>query len=47
MRSWVRTTGRNRVEIQLMDMVGFEDGKVIEHWGVGDMATTMRQLGAT
>lgn len=37
-------TGRS-VDFGWFDMVRFEDGKAIEHWGVTDSMTMMQQLG--
>jgi steroid delta-isomerase-like uncharacterized protein len=35
------------VDVLLMDMVRFQDGQAIEHWGLADMAALRRQLGAS
>lgn len=34
------------VEVQLIDIMRFEDGLVVEHWGVMDMLGMLQQLGA-
>ena len=34
------------VEVQLIDIMRFEDGLVVEHWGVMDMLAMLQQLGA-
>ncbi len=37
----------NRVEIQLIDIMRFDDdGLVCEHWGVADMLSLLQQVGA-
>lgn len=33
-------------EITAIDVVRFQDGKAVEHWGVTDMASLLMQLGA-
>jgi steroid delta-isomerase-like uncharacterized protein len=33
-------------EVQCMDIIRFEDGKCLEHWGVTDVMSLMQQLGA-
>jgi predicted ester cyclase len=33
------------VEIDVIDIVRFEDGKVVEHWGIADQMGLMLQLG--
>ena len=38
-------TGK-RVEVEAIDMVRLRDGQAVEHWGVTDAMTMMRQLGA-
>ena len=38
-------TGK-RVEVEAIDMVRLRDGEAVEHWGVTDAMTMMRQLGA-
>lgn len=37
-------TGR-RVEVDVFDVLRFEDGRVVEHWGVADQLGLMIQLG--
>ena len=37
-------TGRS-VEIDVIDIVRFEDGKIVEHWGIADQLGMMLQLG--
>jgi predicted ester cyclase len=37
-------TGK-RVEVDVFDVVRFENGKVVEHWGVADQLGMMIQLG--
>jgi predicted ester cyclase len=37
-------TGRP-VELDVIDIVRFEDGKVVEHWGIADQLGMMLQLG--
>ena len=37
-------TGRN-IEITVIDIMRFKDGKLIEHWGVADRLAAMEQLG--
>ena len=34
------------VDVELIDILRVENGKVVEHWGVVDNATMMMQLGA-
>ena len=41
----VAPTGRE-VEIESIDIIRVEDGKVAEHWGVTDVMSLMQQLGA-
>lgn len=41
----VAATGRT-VEIESVDIIRIEDGKVAEHWGVTDTMSLMQQLGA-
>jgi steroid delta-isomerase-like uncharacterized protein len=42
----VPATGK-RVEIQLIDIMGFGEGGLInEHWGVADMLSLLQQIGA-
>lgn len=38
-------TGR-RVEVEVIDIVRFEDGKIVEHWGIADQLGLMLQIGA-
>jgi len=40
----IPATGRS-VEIAVMDMVGYRDGKATAHWGLSDMVTLLQQLG--
>lgn len=37
-------TGK-RIEITVIDIMRFEDGKLVEHWGVPDRLAAMEQLG--
>jgi predicted ester cyclase len=37
-------TGKS-FEIDVMDVVRFEDGKMVEHWGVPDQLGMLMQLG--
>jgi predicted ester cyclase len=39
-----QATGRT-VEVDVFDVMRFEDGKVVEHWGVADQLGLMIQLG--
>ena len=41
----VAPTGK-RVSAEQMHFVRFEDGKIVEHWGVRDDAGLLRQLGS-
>ena len=41
----VAATGRT-VEIESIDIIRTEDGKVAEHWGITDSMSIMKQLGA-
>ncbi|MFJ6418259.1 ester cyclase [Paeniglutamicibacter sp. NPDC091659] len=41
----VAATGRT-VEIESIDIIRAEDGKVAEHWGITDSMSIMQQLGA-
>jgi len=41
----VQPTG-NRVEFQVVDIVRFQDGRCVEHWGVGEAMGLMAQIGA-
>ncbi len=38
-------TGRP-VEVEVVDIVRFEGGKIVEHWGIADQMGLMLQLGA-
>lgn len=38
-------TGR-RMAFDIFDLLRIRDGKVVEHWGVYDIAGLMQQLGA-
>ena len=38
-------TGKH-VEVDVIDIVRFEDGKVVEHWGIADQLGLMLQIGA-
>ena len=33
-------------EIECIDIIRFEDGRCLEHWGVTDMMSLMQQIGA-
>jgi steroid delta-isomerase-like uncharacterized protein len=35
----------NRISFQVIDILRFVDGKIVEHWGVDDNMTMMQQLG--
>ncbi|HEX5440602.1 MAG TPA: ester cyclase [Ktedonobacterales bacterium] len=35
----------NRLEIDVIDIIRFRDGKMIEHWGVPDQLGMMQQMG--
>lgn len=37
---------RNPVDIEVIDIMRIEDGRVAEHWGLSDDVRMMRQLGA-
>ncbi len=41
----VQATDR-QIEVPVVDIFRFADGKVVEHWGVTDAMTMMQQLGA-
>jgi predicted ester cyclase len=41
----VPATG-NQVEIETLDIIRIQDGKVAEHWGVTDAMGIMEQIGA-
>ena len=41
----VQPTG-NRVKFEVMDIVRFENGRGVEHWGVSDAMSLMQQIGA-
>lgn len=34
------------VEVDVIDIVRFEDGKIVEHWGIADQLGLMLQVGA-
>jgi predicted ester cyclase len=34
------------VEVDVIDIMRFEDGRVVEHWGIADQAGMLVQLGA-
>jgi predicted ester cyclase len=34
------------VEVDVIDIVRFEDGKIVEHWGIADQMGLMLQVGA-
>jgi predicted ester cyclase len=36
----------NPVEFRVMDLVRFQDGRLVEHWAVADAVTLLRQTGA-
>jgi steroid delta-isomerase-like uncharacterized protein len=38
-------TGK-RFDIQVIDLIRFQDGKAVEHWGATDQVSLMQQLGA-
>jgi predicted ester cyclase len=38
-------TGRS-VEVDVIDIIRFEDGKAVEHWGIADQLGLMLQVGA-
>lgn len=40
----IAATGK-KMDVAAMDMVRFQDGKAIEHWGVTDTLAMMQQLG--
>jgi predicted ester cyclase len=40
----IPATGK-RVEITVVDIMRFKDGKLVEHWGVADRFAAMEQLG--
>ena len=35
----------NRLEIDVIDIIRFRDGKMVEHWGVPDQLGMMQQMG--
>lgn len=37
-------TGK-KIEITVIDIMRFKDGKIVEHWGVADQLAAMKQLG--
>jgi len=41
----VAATGKT-VEVESIDIIRLEDGKVAEHWGVTDTMSLMQQIGA-
>jgi predicted ester cyclase len=36
----------NKVSFDIMDILTVKDGKITEHWTVGDMLSLMQQIGA-
>ena len=40
----IKPTG-NKISVRTLDVIRFRNGKAIEHWGVTDELTMMRQLG--
>ena len=50
---WARSTGRGtdprsgqELTLTVMDVCRFEDGRIVEHWGVPDRFALLHQLGA-
>lgn len=41
----IAATGK-RIEVEMIDIVRFEGGKAVEHWGITDTMSLMQQLGA-
>ncbi len=39
------SVGQTATEIDVIDISRFEDGKMVEHWGVPDRLGTLLQLG--
>lgn len=35
-----------KINVKVIDILRIVDGKIVEHWGVGDYMTMMQQLGA-
>jgi steroid delta-isomerase-like uncharacterized protein len=40
----IPATGKH-IEVPVADFIRLEDGKLVEHWGITDTETMMRQLG--
>ncbi len=43
--SWASRPPVRKVSIELMDSIRVVDGRCTEHWGVGDLAGLMQQIG--